>query len=79
MTLERYSIIEHDGGWAYRAMGVYSETFQTHDEALRAAHRAAAEQGVPDAMRAIEYQDEAGVWHVEIARGDDRPEVDVVG
>jgi hypothetical protein len=79
MSQERYSIVEHDGGWAYTALGVYSETFRTHDQALQAARRAAAEQGVPDTMRVIEYQDEAGVWRVEIARGDDRPEVDVVG
>jgi Uncharacterized protein conserved in bacteria (DUF2188) len=77
MSEERYRIVEHDGGWAYTAMGVYSETFRTHDEALAAARRAAAEQVLPDRMRMIEYQDETGAWRVEIASGDDRPAVDV--
>jgi hypothetical protein len=77
MSEERYRIIEHDGGWAYTAMGVYSETFRTHGEALAAARRAAAEQVVPDQMRMIEYQDEAGAWRVEVARGDDRPVTEV--
>ena len=32
-----YEVVEHDGGWAYRAGGVYSETFSTHDLARQAA------------------------------------------
>jgi hypothetical protein len=39
-------IIEHDGGWAYRVDGVYSETFPSHDLARKAAERAAAAQEV---------------------------------
>ena len=39
-----YEIVEHDGGWAYRVDGSYSETFRTHDEAKFAARRAAVEQ-----------------------------------
>ena len=31
-----YEIVEHDGGWAYRADGVYSETFPSHDFAAGA-------------------------------------------
>jgi Uncharacterized protein conserved in bacteria (DUF2188) len=77
MSEERYRIVEHDGGWAYTALGVYSETFRTHDQALAAARRVAAEQALPDRMRMIEYQDETGAWRVEIASGDDRPAVDV--
>jgi hypothetical protein len=79
MSEERYRVIEHDGGWAYTAMGVYSETFRTHDAALAAARRAAAEQAHPAPMRMIEYQDETGAWRVEIAPGDDRPAVEVDG
>ena len=26
-----YEIVEHDGGWAYRVNGVFSEPFPTHD------------------------------------------------
>lgn len=77
MSEERYRVIEHDGGWAYTAMGVYSETFRTHEAALAAARRAATEQSVPDRMRVIEYQDETGAWRVEVAPGDDRPTVEV--
>jgi hypothetical protein len=37
-----YEIVQHDGGWAYKVNGVFSEPFSTHAEALAAA-RAAAE------------------------------------
>ena len=39
-----YEIVEHDGGWAYKVADVFSEPFQSHDEARRAAERAAHEQ-----------------------------------
>ena len=42
-----YHIVEHDGGWAYKADGVFSETFPTHDAARAAALRAAGEQRAP--------------------------------
>jgi Uncharacterized protein conserved in bacteria (DUF2188) len=32
-----YEIVEHDGGWAYKIDGVFSESFPTHAEALAAA------------------------------------------
>jgi hypothetical protein len=74
-----YEIVEHDGGWAYRVAGVYSETFATHDMARRAAERAAREQMAPDETAAISYEDEQGRWHDELARGDDRPSTEVEG
>jgi hypothetical protein len=74
-----YQIVEHDGGWAYRVGGVYSETFATHDLARRAAERAAREQMAPDETSAISYEDEQGRWHDELARGDDRPSTEVEG
>lgn len=74
-----YEIVEHDGGWAYRADGVFSETFATHEDARKAAERAAAEQVVPGDSSSILYEDEKGCWHAERARGDDRPETDVQG
>lgn len=48
MTTITYRIVEHDGGWAYRLGDVFSETFGTHDQALAAARRAAAEQEVDE-------------------------------
>jgi Uncharacterized protein conserved in bacteria (DUF2188) len=79
MTKVTYEIVEHDGGWAYRVDGVYSETFQSHDEARRAADRAAAEQVVGDKDTGISYEDTKGRWHDELSRGDDRPETEVEG
>ena len=79
MTKITYEIVEHDGGWAYRANGVYSETFPTHDLARKAAERAAKEQVVPGATTGISYEDKSGQWHSEVAAGDDRPETDVKG
>jgi Uncharacterized protein conserved in bacteria (DUF2188) len=32
-----YEIVQHDGGWAYKFNGVFSETFSTHAEALATA------------------------------------------
>ncbi|MGI8841866.1 MAG: DUF2188 domain-containing protein [Caulobacteraceae bacterium] len=77
MTEIHYRIVEHDGGWAYRLGDVFSETFPTHDAALAAARRVAAEQRVPGETRAIQYQDASGGWHTELATGDDRPAVDI--
>jgi hypothetical protein len=74
-----YEIVQHDGGWAYRANGTYSETFPSHDAARRAAEQAAREQSAPGESTAISYEDEKGHWHSELAKGDDRPEADVEG
>lgn len=72
-----YEIVEHDGGWAYKADGVFSEAFPSHDAARRAAERAAKEQVVAGNTTGISYEDKDGRWHEEVSRGDDRPETDV--
>jgi hypothetical protein len=79
MTKITYEIVEHDGGWAYRADGVFSETFPSHDLARKAAERAAKEQVVPGETTGISYEDKDGRWHDEVSRGNDRPETDVEG
>ena len=40
MTKITYEVVEHDGGWAYRVDGAFSETFPSHDMARRAAELA---------------------------------------
>ena len=72
-----YKVVRHEDGWAYTVNGAFSESFPTHAEALEAARRAAAEQRQPGQTEGIEYEDESGKWHRELARGDDRPETDV--
>jgi hypothetical protein len=79
MTKVTYQIVEHDGGWAYRVDGVYSETFPSHDAARKAAEQAAGEQAVAGETTGIVYEDKDGRWHEEVARGDDRPETEVEG
>jgi hypothetical protein len=79
MSKVTYEIVEHDGGWAYRVDGVFSETFATHDLARKAAERAAREQVVPGVTTGITFEDKSGQWHKEVAAGDDRPETDVKG
>jgi hypothetical protein len=79
MTKVVYEIVEHDGGWAYRVDGVYSETFRTHDLARQAAERAAEEQRIAGQTTGISYEDEQGRWHEEVASGSDRPETEVEG
>lgn len=72
-----YKIVEHDGGWAYQVGSTYSETFPTHDDALRAAARAAGEQQVAGKSDGIEYEDSSGKWHEELSDGRDRPQTEV--
>lgn len=72
-----YHIVEHDGGWAYRVDGVYSETFRSHDAARAAAKRAAGEQRVSGEEAAISFEDAAGHWHEELVQGSDRPDTEV--
>ena len=79
MTRIIYEVVEHDGGWAYRVDGVFSETFPSHDMGRRAAERAAREQAVPGATTGISYEDKDGRWHDEVSRGDDRPDPEVQG
>ena len=74
-----YEIIEHDGGWAFRRGTTISQSFATREAALAAAKRVANEQQRPDETTPIEWEDERGQWHEEIAKGDDRPDVDVKG
>jgi Uncharacterized protein conserved in bacteria (DUF2188) len=74
-----YKIVEHDGGWAYSADGVFSETFPSYDEARRAAERVAREQGAPGETTGISYEDRDGRWHDEVSVGNDRPEANVKG
>lgn len=73
-----YEIVPHDGGWAYRLGTVYSETFETHDQALEAVRIVVAEQQVGDEPVTISYQDEGGRWLEEYSDGGDRPEIEVV-
>ena len=77
MSHVTYQIVEHDGGWAYKVDGVFSEAFPSHAAALAAAKAAAAEQRVPGQTEAIEWEDANGRWHSETASGRDRPETDV--
>jgi hypothetical protein len=77
MSHVTYKVVRHEDGWAYSVNGVFSESFPTHAAALAAARHAAAEQRAPGHTESIEYEDESGKWHREVARGSDRPETDV--
>jgi hypothetical protein len=77
MSHVTYEIVQHDGGWAYKANGAFSEPFATHDEALEAARIAAEEQRLPGHTEIIEWEDDKGKWHTETAPGRDRPETEV--
>ena len=74
MSTVTYEIVEHDGGWAYKVQGTFSETFPTHEAALKAASQAAGEQRVGGATEGIVYEDSQGKWHGEVSEGSDRPE-----
>ena len=75
MASVRYTVVEHDGGWAYRVGGIYSETFATREDAHAAADAAAGRQRLAGETTDIEYEDGAGHWRHELSRADDRPDV----
>lgn len=77
MTEVHYHLVEHDGGWAYRVGGTFSETFPSREAAVAAARRAAGEQRAPGEDVGITYEDENGRWREELSDGDDRPETEV--
>jgi hypothetical protein len=77
MSEMKYQVVRHDGGWAYKVNGVFSEPFPSHEDALYAARAAAEEQRVPGRTEVIEYEDEKGRWHTETASGSDRPSTEV--
>lgn len=77
MTKITYHVVRHEDGWAYKLGDVYSETFRSHDEAMAAAKRVAAEQQLGGSTTAIQWEDADGNWHEELSRGDDRPEAEV--
>jgi hypothetical protein len=78
MTKIVYRIVQHDGGWAYKLDDVFSEAFPTREAAIEAARTAAFEQGLPDSKSSsISWEDENGVWHDEVSKGDDRPDAAV--
>lgn len=77
MTRVTYKIVEHDGGWAYKVGGTYSETFPSHSDALQAAQIASSEQQIAGQTDGIEYEDATGKWHSELADGRDRPQTEV--
>jgi hypothetical protein len=79
MSHVTYKVVQHDSGWAYTVDGSYSETFPSHDAALRAARRAAGEQRVAGDTAGIVYETAAGEWREELSEGDDRPDTDVTG
>ncbi len=78
MTKIHYMIVEHDGGWTYKAGDVMAETFATHDEAMAAARSAAERQRQGGETVPISWEDADGKWHEETADGSDRPETDVI-
>jgi Uncharacterized protein conserved in bacteria (DUF2188) len=77
MAKVTYHIVQHENGWAYKVGDVFSETFPSHEAALFAAKRAAAEQRLPGETVGIEYETADGVWHEELDPGTDRPETAV--
>jgi hypothetical protein len=73
-----YQIVRHEGGWAYKSDDVFSETFPSHEEAVKAAARVAEEQTRAGDTIEIEYQDKNLEWQIEYAGSHDRPTTKVV-
>ncbi len=78
MVTVRYDVVEHDDGWAYKVQDVLSETYPSHEAALKAASDAAARQTLAGTTDGIVFQDEQGRWQEELADGRDRPATRVV-
>lgn len=74
-----YRVGRHDDGWAYEFDGTWSERFDTHEDAMRAARAAAERHRVGGKDAVISYETADGKWHTEVAHGDERPEAVVSG
>ncbi|WP_428055993.1 hypothetical protein [Devosia oryzisoli] len=74
MAQVTYTVVEHNGGFAYRVGDVFSETFATHKAAHEAAESAAQRQQMAGEDEQILYQDAEGKWHEEFARADSHPQ-----
>jgi hypothetical protein len=72
-----YEVVEHDGGWAYKVGDVFSERFDTHEDARKAADEAAARHELAGEDEVITYQDQEGRAKIEVAVGEDRPDTAV--
>src|SRR3569833_3330121 len=71
-----YEIVQHDGGWAYKADGVFSETFSTRDAARHAAERAARAQQLPGDTDGISWEDKDGRWHDKKTENNNHPKTE---
>jgi hypothetical protein len=72
-----YEVVEHDEGFSYRVGDVFSEAYPTRAAPHEAAAAAARRQQRSGDTTSIEYEDAEGEWHTELARGTDRPHVEV--
>jgi len=77
MSHVTYKIVQHDGGWAYTADGVFFGTLRDpcRSTCRRQARRRRAARARPNRGDRIRTAD--GKWHTETAAGSDRPETDV--
>ena len=75
MSKITYEIVEHDGGWAYRVDGVYSEPFPptTRPAEPRSVRRKS--RSFPETTTGISYEDKEGRWHMSCRKAviDPRP------
>ena len=78
MSHVTYTIVEHDGGWAYKVGDVFSETFPTHEAAHTPPRREPRRSNaLPGKGGPIEYEDSSGSWREEDEKGNDRPATEV--
>ena len=47
-TKVTYEVVEHDGGWAYRVNGVYSETFRPMPRPMKRPNEPPASRSRPE-------------------------------
>jgi hypothetical protein len=62
MSKITYTVVKHDGGWAYEANGIYSAQFQTREAAPKAARLAATAHAAANKITPPSYEDENAQW-----------------
>ena len=68
MSVITYTIVRHEGGWAYEVNGTFSAGFPTRAGARAAAKRAACKHRLPGKTIPPDCEDDQDNWDHEVTQ-----------